>query len=90
MGFFQVSTAVVEVSLSIVATRVVGGCGAVPTAIGSETSEFPLLPRAFTAITRKIYVVPAVKDETVELKAVEAVGPTVVQVLPLSEDRERM
>ena len=53
VGFFHVKTALVEVVASTVATNVVGASGAVPTAIGLETSEFGLLPSAFTASTRK-------------------------------------
>lgn len=54
VGFFQVKTALVDVVASTVATRVVGASGAVPTAIGLDTSEFGLLPSAFTASTRKM------------------------------------
>ena len=90
VGFFQVSTALVDVVASTVATRVVGASGAVPTAMGLDTSEFGLLPRAFTASTRKIYVIPAVNDETVALIAVEADRATVVQVFPLSDEYEMM
>lgn len=53
-GFFQVRTALVEVVESIVATKVVGGSGAVPIATGSDAGEVELLPSALIANTRKM------------------------------------
>ena len=82
-GFFQVSTALVEVVESTAATSVVGASGAVPMAMGFEVSELPLTPSALVAKTRNIYVCATVRFETVALVVVET-GATVVQVLPLS------
>ena len=54
VGFFHDNTALVDVVVSTVATNVVGGSGAVPTAIGLETSDCGLLPSELIASTRKL------------------------------------